>query len=367
MAFSLLGNGPDSEVVSAFSVEREKWFMTSDFNQGSGAAVSADAVTVLSGLPEVRKKLMDEVGKVLIGQREILDQMFYAFLARGHCLLVGMPGVAKTLMVNAVSRAVQMSFARVQFTPDLMPGDITGTEIIQEDAQSGRRSFVFKQGPVFTEVLLADEINRTPPKTQAALLEAMQEKTVTVAGKIHPLPGAFTVFATQNPLEQEGTYPLPEAQLDRFLFELRVGYPSLEEENQVVSQHSFAPLSLINPVVTCEEIMKFRDAVAKIPAAPNVVSYAVRLVRATRPDSTESPDYIKRWIRWGASPRASLNLILAGRARAACEGRFNVSCEDVASLAVPILRHRLVRSFQADAEGVATEEIVRKLVEGLSR
>lgn len=310
---------------------------------------------------------MDEVGKVLIGQREILDQMFYAMLARGHCLLVGMPGVAKTLMVNAVSRAVQMSFARVQFTPDLMPGDITGTEIIQEDAESGRRSFVFKQGPVFTEVLLADEINRTPPKTQAALLEAMQEKTVTVAGKIHALPSAFTVFATQNPLEQEGTYPLPEAQLDRFLFELRVGYPSLEEENQVVSQHSFTPLHSMKPVVTCEEIMSMREAVAKIPAAPNVVSYAVRLVRATRPESAESPDHIKRWIRWGASPRASLNLILAGRARAACEGRFNVSCEDVAALAVPILRHRLIRSFQADAEGIATEDIIRKLVAETSR
>lgn len=367
VASAMLRQCAISQKVNICRVECHRSFIMSDFNQDSAASAGADVVQVLSGLPEIRKKLMDEVGKVLIGQREILDQMFYAMLARGHCLLVGMPGVAKTLMVNAVSRAVQMSFARVQFTPDLMPGDITGTEIIQEDAQSGRRSFVFKQGPVFTEVLLADEINRTPPKTQAALLEAMQEKTVTVAGKIHSLPGAFTVFATQNPLEQEGTYPLPEAQLDRFLFELRVGYPSLEEENKVVSQHSFAPLSLMNPVVTCEQIMKMREAVAKIPAAPNVVSYAVRLVRATRPDSSESPDYIKRWIRWGASPRASLNLILAGRARAACEGRFNVSCEDVAALAVPILRHRLVRSFQADAEGVATEEIVRKLVAGISR
>jgi MoxR-like ATPase len=352
--------------LSIWFLKANRVFM-SNLSPGDNSTLVGDAVQVLSGLPGVRKRLMDEVGKVLIGQREILDQMLFAMLARGHCLLVGMPGVAKTLMVNAVSRAVQMSFARVQFTPDLMPGDITGSEIIQEEADSGRRSFVFKQGPVFTEVLLADEINRTPPKTQAALLEAMQEKTVTVAGKIHRLPSAFTVFATQNPLEQEGTYPLPEAQLDRFLFELRVGYPTLEEESQIVSQHSFTPLDRINPVVTCQEIVQMRDAVAKIPAAPNVVSYAVRLVRATRPDAPDTPDYIKRWIRWGASPRASLNLILAGRARAACEGRFNVSCEDVAALAVPILRHRLVRSFQADAEGISTEAIVQKLIEEISR
>jgi MoxR-like ATPase len=342
------------------------------FDRGSGDVLSAtqgdpDPVKVLAELPGIRQRMMDEIGKVLIGQREILDQMLYAMLARGHCLLVGMPGVAKTMMVNAISRAVRMTFSRVQFTPDLMPGDITGTEIIQEDAETGRRSFVFKQGPAFTEVLLADEINRTPPKTQAALLEAMQERTVTVAGKIHQLPKAFTVFATQNPLEQEGTYPLPEAQLDRFLFELRVGYPTLEEENLVVSQHSFAPLEKIAPVVSSEQILMMRDAVSKIPAAPNVVNFAVRLVRATRPDSGECPDYIKKWIKWGASPRASLNLIIAGRARAACQGRFNVATEDIAALAVSILRHRLVRSFQADAEGISTDEIVRKLIEDTSK
>jgi MoxR-like ATPase len=244
-----------------------------------------------------------------------------------------------------------------------MPSDITGTEILEEDTVTGHRRFVFARGPVFTQVLLADEINRTPPKTQAALLEAMQEKTVTVAGKLYRLDEPFFVLATQNPIEQEGTYPLPEAQLDRFLFELTVEYPSLEDEKKVVEQHSFTPLEKLQPVLSREEVLQFRNAIAQVPAAPNVVDYAVRLVRATRPSSNgQSPDYIKRWIRWGASPRASQNLILAGRARAACQGRFNVACEDVAALAPLVLRHRLIRTFQADAEGKTTDEIITKLL-----
>jgi MoxR-like ATPase len=249
-----------------------------------------------------------------------------------------------------------------------MPSDITGTEILEEDADTRHRRFVFGHGPVFTQILLADEINRTPPKTQAALLEAMQEKTVIVAGKTYWLEEPFMVLATQNPIEQEGTYPLPEAQLDRFLFEVLVEYPSREEEKKVVEQHSFTPLERLQPVLTREEILRFRNAIAQVPAAPNVIDYSVRLVRATRPVSDgEAPDYIKRWIRWGASSRASQYLILAGRARAACQGRFNVACEDVAALAPLVLRHRMIRTFQADAEGKTTDEIIAQLLQDVPR
>jgi MoxR-like ATPase len=292
----------------------------------------------------------------------------YALFARGHCLLVGVPGLAKTLLVNSLARALELSFSRIQFTPDLMPSDITGTEVLEEDLASGRRKFVFMRGPAFTQVLLADEINRTPPKTQAALLEAMQEKTVTVAGKMYRLEEPFIVLATQNPIEQEGTYPLPEAQLDRFLFELVVDYPTFEQEKRVVQQHSYAPLDCLQPVLTRTEVLQIREAITHIPAAPNVIDYAVRLVRATRPASIgDAPDYVKKWVRWGASPRASQHLILAGRARAACEGRFNVACDDVAALAPLVLRHRIIRSFQADAEGQTTDDIIRRLLQDVPR
>jgi MoxR-like ATPase len=330
--------------------------------------IDHDPAAVLDQLAPKIALLQEEVGKVIIGQQEIISAALYALLARGHCLVVGVPGLAKTLLVHTLARSLEMSFSRIQFTPDLMPSDITGTEILEEDAATGHRRFVFTRGPVFTQVLLADEINRTPPKTQAALLEAMQEKTVTVAGKMYRLEEPFMVLATQNPIEQEGTYPLPEAQLDRFLFELLVDYPSLEEEKQVVEQHSFAPLEKLQPVLTREEVLSFRDAVAQVPAAPNVIDYAVRLVRATRPASNgQGLEYIKRWIRWGASPRASQYLILAGRARAACQGRFNVACEDVAALAPLVLRHRLIRTFQADAEGKTTDEIIAKLLNDIPR
>lgn len=298
----------------------------------------------------------------MVGQEQTVLAILCALFSRGHCLLMGVPGLAKTLLVNVLARAVELEFRRIQFTPDLMPSDITGTEILEEEAATHQRRFLFMRGPVFTQVLLADEINRSPPKTQAALLEAMQEKTVTVAGKIYRLEEPFIVLATQNPIEQEGTYPLPEAQLDRFLFEVPIGYPTFEHEVQLVQQHSFTPLDKIKPQMTRDELLGYRQAIAQIPAAPNVVEYAVRLVRASRPDSEASPDYIKRWVRWGASPRASQYLILAGRARAACQGRFNVSCEDVAALAPWILRHRLIRSFQADAEGQKTEDIIAQLL-----
>jgi MoxR-like ATPase len=336
--------------------------------QAQPAALEADPVAVLDQLAPRIQLLQTEMAKVIIGQEEIISAVLYALFSRGHCLLVGAPGLAKTLLVHTLARSLELKFARIQFTPDLMPSDITGTEILEEDAASGHRRFVFTRGPVFTQVLLADEINRTPPKTQAALLEAMQEKTVTVAGKMYRLEEPFIVLATQNPIEQEGTYPLPEAQLDRFLFELLVDYPTLEQERRVVEQHSFAPLDRLQPVMNREEILQLRQAVAQIPAAPNVIDYAVRLVRATRPTgNAQSPDYIKRWIRWGASPRASQYLILAGRARAACEGRFNVACEDVAALAPLVLRHRLIRTFQADAEGVTADGIIARLIQDVPR
>jgi MoxR-like ATPase len=326
----------------------------------------ADPVEILDQLAPRIRLLQAEMAKVIIGQEEVISAVLYALFSRGHCLLVGVPGLAKTLLVHTLARSLELSFSRIQFTPDLMPSDITGTEILEEDAASGHRRFVFTRGPVFTQVLLADEINRTPPKTQAALLEAMQEKTVTVAGKMYRLEEPFMVLATQNPIEQEGTYPLPEAQLDRFLFELLIDYPSLEEERRVVEQHSFAPLERLHPVMSRAEILGLREAIAQIPAAPNVVDYAVRLVRATRPAANgQAPDYIKRWIRWGASPRASQYLILAGRARAACQGRFNVACEDVAAIAPLVLRHRLIRTFQADAEGKTTGEIISRLVQDI--
>jgi MoxR-like ATPase len=277
--------------------------------------IQRDPAEVLDQLAPRIRLLKDEMAKVIIGQEDVIMAALYALFSRGHCLLVGVPGLAKTLLVQTLAHSLELGFSRIQFTPDLMPSDITGTEILEEDAASGHRRFVFGQGPVFTQVLLADEINRTPPKTQAALLEAMQEKTVTVAGKTYRLEEPFMVLATQNPIEQEGTYPLPEAQLDRFLFEVLVEYPTLEEENQVVAQHSFTPLERLQPVLTREEVLSFRQAIAQVPAAPNVIDYAVRLVRATRPVANgEAPEYIKRWIRWGASPRASQYLILAGRA-----------------------------------------------------
>jgi MoxR-like ATPase len=327
-----------------------------------------DPAEVIDQLAPRLRLLQAEIAKVIVGQQEVIAAAIYALFARGHCLVVGVPGLAKTLLVHTLARSLELTFSRIQFTPDLMPSDITGTEILEEDTTTGHRRFVFARGPVFTQVLLADEINRTPPKTQAALLEAMQEKTVTVAGKIYHLEEPFMVLATQNPIEQEGTYPLPEAQLDRFLFELLVDYPSLEDEKKVVTQHSFAPLEKLSPVLKRDEVLRFRKAIAEVPAAPNVIDYAVRLVRATRPGGTgPGADYVKKWIRWGASPRASQYLILAGRARAACQGRFNVSREDVAALAPLVLRHRLIRTFQADAEGKTTDEIIAKLLDDVPR
>jgi MoxR-like ATPase len=324
----------------------------------AAAPRTEDAAAVIEELPDLVDALHRAIDAVVVGQEDAVDAMLVALLSRGHCLLVGVPGLGKTLLVHAFARLLGLPFARIQFTPDLMPSDITGTEILEEDLGTGRRRFVFAPGPVFTSVLLADEINRTPPKTQAALLEAMQEKTVTVAGKVHALEEPFIVLATQNPIEQEGTYPLPEAQLDRFLFELQMVYPSAADEHRVVAQHSFAPTEHLAPLVSRERILALREAIAHVPAAPNVVDYAVRLARATRPGDDSASAEVKRWVRWGASPRATQNLVVAGRARAACQGRFNVAREDVTALAPAVLRHRIVRSFQAEAEGQQAEDVV---------
>src|SRR3984885_15292526 len=274
-------------------------------------------VAQIEQLPALMAQLQKSVEQVVVGQNATVEAILVALITRGHCLLTGVPGLAKTLLVKVVAHLLGLHFSRVQFTPDLMPSDITGTEILEEDAATGHRRLVFVPGPIFTQVLLADEINRTPPKTQAALLEAMQEKTVTMAGKMYAMTEPFLVLGTQNPIEQEGTYPLPEAQLDRFLFELPIGYPSFEDELLLVERHSFTPTENLQPLVSTENIIALREAVAVIPAPPNVIDYAVRLVRATRPEDVTSPDYVKRWIRCGASPRATQNLILAGRARAA--------------------------------------------------
>ena len=321
---------------------------------------------LLTTLPAKVQAVQEEIQKCVVGQQETVDAALYALLSRGHCLIEGVPGLGKTLLVRALARVLELSFKRVQFTPDLMPADITGTVILQKDS-SGHRKFVFARGPIFTQLLLADEINRTPPKTQAALLEAMQERTVTVSGRTNELEEPFLVLATENPIEQEGTYPLPEAQLDRFLFQMRIEYPTLEQERRIIHEHSFTPLDRLRPLMGRDEILNYREAVLRIPAAENVVDYAARLIRATRPHQADACQSIKRWIRWGASPRASQNLILGGRARAACQGRFNVSCDDVAAVAPLVLRHRIIRSFHADAEGKSADDIIAKVLEEVAR
>ena len=320
-----------------------------------------NAARIISSLPAKLGTIKAEVSKCVVGQEQNTEAILYALFSYGHCLLEGVPGLGKTLLVGAISRVLHLQFKRIQFTPDLMPPDITGTDILQEE-ESGHREFQFVRGPIYTQILLADEINRTPPKTQAALLEAMQERTVTVSGRTDQLPEPFLVLATQNPIEQEGTYPLPEAQLDRFLFQLQLGYPTHEQETQIVAGHSFTPLDGLKPQLAWHEVMAYRDAISHIPAAANVIDYATRLVRATRPGTPDIAPGVANWIRWGASPRASQNLILAGRARAACTGRFNVACEDIEAVAPMVLRHRIIRSFQADAEQKTTDDIIQQLI-----
>jgi MoxR-like ATPase len=307
--------------------------------------------------------MKDEIRKVIVGQDHVIDELFISLFCRGHCLLIGVPGLAKTLLISTLAKVLNLSFNRIQFTPDLMPSDITGTEIIQEDKASGRREFKFMPGPVFANVILADEINRTPPKTQAALLEAMQEYQVTVAGHRHELKKPFFVLATQNPIEQEGTYPLPEAQLDRFMFMVKVDYPSAAEEREILRRTTEDRTTEIKAVLGAEEIFALQAIVRKVPIADAVLEYALRLTRQTRLTTGEAPAWIKEWLQWGAGPRASQNLVLGAKAHALLQGRFYVAAEDVRAVAKPVLRHRLITSFAAEAEGITTDKVVERLLQ----
>lgn len=307
-------------------------------------------------------RLKQELGKAIVGQDDVIEQLVIAMLARGHALLVGVPGLAKTLLIKSLAEVLDLSFSRIQFTPDLMPSDITGTDIIEEDHTTGKREFRFVKGPVFANIVLADEINRTPPKTQAALLEAMQEHRVTAGVESYVLEEPFFVLATQNPIEQEGTYPLPEAQLDRFMFTLRVEYPSRDEERQIVSQTTSGSNIQLEKVLDRQSIMEYQDLIRRVPVADNVIDYAVDLVSRTRPDGEEAPDFIQNWVGWGAGPRASQYLILGAKTRAAMAGNPTPSIEDVQSVALPVLRHRVLTNFNAEAGGITVDEIIKKLL-----
>ena len=316
-------------------------------------------------LARAKESFLSEVGKVVVGQNDVLDHLLIALLAQGHSLLVGVPGLAKTLIIKTLSEVLDLSFNRIQFTPDLMPSDITGTELIDVDLETGKRSFRFYQGPIFANIVLADEINRTPPKTQAALLESMQEHKVTAGGKTYDLDEPFFVLATQNPIEQEGTYPLPEAQLDRFMFNLNIEYPSNKEEVAIVRATTTSKDHVLNPVITKSEIASYQDLVKRVPTSDNIVEYAVKLVSATRPSSNSAPDFIKESVEWGAGPRASQYLVLGAKAKAVLDGRPSPNISDVKSLALPILRHRVLPSFNAEAEGLKIEDILNQLMDAL--
>ena len=322
------------------------------------AAADERDLELLDQLATARRELMEQIGRRIIGQQGIVDNLLAAVLAGGHALLVGVPGLAKTLLVQTVAEALELSFSRVQFTPDLMPSDITGTELLEEDQATGRRRFTFVRGPIFGNVVLADEINRAPPKTQAALLQAMQEHAVTVAGATHRLPNPFFVLATQNPIEQEGTYSLPEAQLDRFMFELRVGYPSRDEEERIVTATTGVEDAHVHPVLGAERLIELQRLVRRLPAPPSVVQYAVTLARATRPEEADATADVKRFVSYGAGPRASQYLVLGAKARAAMEGRSVPDLDDVRSVALAVLRHRVVLNFQAEAEGTQVEQLI---------
>ena len=313
-------------------------------------------VAAIQNLVQKQAALKQEIAKVIIGQQQVVNQIVLSIFSGGHALLVGVPGLAKTLMVNTISQALGLDFKRIQFTPDLMPSDILGSEILDES-----RNFKFITGPIFSNIILADEINRTPPKTQAALLEAMQEKAVTIAGQHHKLSLPYFVLATQNPIEQEGTYPLPEAQLDRFMFAIKLDYPTFEEEVQVVKSTTTDAKVTVNPLFTAEEIVEYQQLIRRIPVADNVIEYAVKLVNKTRPGNALSTDYVKTYLDWGAGPRASQSLILAAKTHAALSGKFSPDIEDVQAVATGILRHRIIKNYKADAEGITEEMIIKKL------
>ena len=318
-------------------------------------------------LVEACRKVREQVGRVVVGQEAVIEQLLIAILARGHCLLEGVPGLAKTLLVRSLARTMDLSFHRIQFTPDLMPADITGTDIIQEDRETGRRDLVFDRGPIFTQMLLADEINRTPPKTQAALLEAMQEHEVTVGGTTYRLEEPFFVLATQNPIEQEGTYPLPEAQRDRFLFNVVVDYPGREEEAEIIDRTTSTRTAEPEPVVTGAEIVESQDTVRRVPLPEHVKGLVLDLVRSSRPTDPSAAGWVGEMIEWGPGPRACQQLVLAAKARALLHGRYHVTRDDVTALAAPVLRHRIVPTFNAEAEGVGVDDLIARLLDALPR
>ena len=322
-----------------------------------------DDMASVEKLNAAYRRLTDELGKVIVGQSHVIEELLVALFARGHCLLVGVPGLAKTLMIRALADALSLKFSRIQFTPDLMPSDITGTEVIQEDKLSGTRAFKFLPGPIFANVILADEINRTPPKTQAALLEAMQERQVTVGGTRHRLEEPFFVLATQNPIEQEGTYPLPEAQLDRFMFNIFVDYPDEEEELLIVKRTTAETTAEARPTLSGEEILELQRITRRVPIADHVSRYALKFTRLTRREKGDVPDFVREYVSWGAGPRASQYLVLAAKARAVLHGRDHVGREDIRAVAPAVLRHRIITNFNAEAEGVRPDDIVRKLIE----
>jgi MoxR-like ATPase len=313
------------------------------------------------------RRIRQELAKAVVGQERVLEELLIAMFARGHCLLVGVPGLAKTLMIRTLADSLNLSFSRIQFTPDLMPSDITGTEVLQEDRSTGQRLFKFLHGPLFANVILADEINRTPPKTQAALLEAMQEHQVTVGGNRHRLPDPFFVLATQNPIEQEGTYPLPEAQQDRFMFNIFVDYPEEEEEFRIVEMTTTTHQPQLERVLSATDILEMQDIVRKVPVAPYVIRYAMRFTRLTRKEKGEVPDFIRTYVTWGAGPRATQYLVLGAKARAVLHGRYYVSCEDIRAVAPAVLRHRIITNFNAEAEGIRPDNIVQRLADMIPR
>jgi len=319
----------------------------------------------LERLVEAKENFFSEIGKIVIGQKEILDFMLIALLTKGHTLLVGVPGLAKTLLIKSMAEICDLSFKRIQFTPDLMPSDITGTELIDIDPETEKRAFRFYKGPIFANIVLADEINRTPPKTQAALLEAMQEHRVTAGGHTYDIDEPFFVLATQNPIEQEGTYPLPEAQLDRFMFHLNINYPSIDEEVSIVNETTVGKKHNVEKVFSKESIIGFQDLVFRVPISDNVVNYAVKLAASTRPNENTGSEYVKKWVEWGAGPRASQYLVLGAKAKALLDGRPTPSIEDIQSLAPEILRHRILPNFNAEAEGIKVDDIVNQLIQNL--
>jgi MoxR-like ATPase len=331
------------------------------------AQMSPEELGNVQKLQEAFAALRGELGKVIVGQSQVMEELLIAMFCRGHCLLVGVPGLAKTLLISTLAKTLSLSFNRIQFTPDLMPSDITGTEVIEEEKATGKRSLRFVRGPVFANAILADEINRTPPKTQAALLEAMQEHQVTAGGVQHRLAEPFFVMATQNPIEQEGTYPLPEAQLDRFMFHILVSYPSEQEEFDIV-RLTTAPRQIdLKHVLSAEDVLALQELVRKVPVADHVVKYAIHLVRQTRLGQPDMPKFIKDYVSWGAGPRASQTLVLAGKARALLHGRYHVSTEDIRAVAYPTLRHRVLTNFNAEAEGVKPDDIIKMLIESTPR